>query len=105
MRQLLLVNPAITSRRSARFPLSIMTLATAVAGRNECTLVDGNLERDAVARSLEIVERGDLEAVGLTVMGGPQVASAIEISRAIRAARPSLPIIWGGYFPTLYPHA
>jgi radical SAM superfamily enzyme YgiQ (UPF0313 family) len=104
MRQLLLVNPAITSRRSARFPLSIMTLAAAVAGRNECTLIDGNLV-DAQTRSLEIVQRGDLEAVGLTVMGGPQVASAIEISRAIRAARPSLPIIWGGYFPTLYPQA
>ena len=36
-------------------------------------------------------------------MGGPQVATAIEMSRALRAARPDLPIVWGGYFPTLYP--
>jgi len=104
-RRLLLVNPAITSRRSARFPLSIMTLAASVAGRNDCTLIDGNLERDAVAEALAAVTSGDVEAVGVTVMGGPQVAPAIELSRAIRAARPSLPIIWGGYFPSLYPNA
>ena len=36
-------------------------------------------------------------------MGGPQVATAIEVSRALRAAQPDLPIVWGGYFPTLYP--
>jgi radical SAM superfamily enzyme YgiQ (UPF0313 family) len=104
-RRLLLVNPAITSRRSARFPLSIMTLAAAVASRNDCTLLDGNLDRNAAARAIDFVRSGDVEAIGLTVMGGPQVAPAIELSRAIRAARPTLPIIWGGYFPTLYPHA
>lgn len=31
MRRLLLVNPAITSRRGARFPLSLMSLAAALA--------------------------------------------------------------------------
>ena len=46
---------------------------------------------------------GEFIAAGITVMGGPQVATAIEMSRALRAARPALPIVWGGYFPTLYP--
>ena len=104
-RRLLLVNPAITSRRSARFPLSIMSLAAAVAGRHDVALIDGNLERDAVERAAAMVKSGGVEAVGLTVMGGPQVAPAIDISRAIRAAQPDVPIIWGGYFPSLYPHA
>jgi radical SAM superfamily enzyme YgiQ (UPF0313 family) len=99
------VNPRITSRRRARFPLSVMSLAGALQDRNECTLIDGNVERDAVGRVLETIGSGGFEAVGLTVMGGPQVATAIELSRAIRAAQPSLPIIWGGYFPTLYPDA
>ena len=36
-------------------------------------------------------------------MGGPQVATAIAVSRAVRAARPDVPIVWGGYFPSLYP--
>jgi radical SAM superfamily enzyme YgiQ (UPF0313 family) len=38
-------------------------------------------------------------------MTGPQVVAAIEMSAAIRAAFPSVPIAWGGYFPTLYPDA
>jgi anaerobic magnesium-protoporphyrin IX monomethyl ester cyclase len=36
-------------------------------------------------------------------MGGPQVQTAIEVSRAVRARFPALPIIWGGYFPTICP--
>ncbi len=36
-------------------------------------------------------------------MGGPQVATAIEMSQAVRRGRPDVPIVWGGYFPTLYP--
>src|SRR3546814_9616697 len=34
-------------------------------------------------------------------MGGPQLAPAIAVSRAIRERFPGLPIAWGGYFPTL----
>jgi radical SAM superfamily enzyme YgiQ (UPF0313 family) len=38
-------------------------------------------------------------------MGGPQLRPAIAVSRAIRAQFPSLPIIWGGAFPTTCPDA
>jgi anaerobic magnesium-protoporphyrin IX monomethyl ester cyclase len=102
-RRILLVNPAITSRRRARFPLSIMTMAAALEGRIAATLIDGNIERDAERAVGEALRAHAFEAVGVTVMGGPQVATAIEISRAVRAASPGTPIIWGGYFPTLYP--
>src|SRR5258708_23278768 len=43
------------------------------------------------------------DAVGVSIMGGPPVESAIEVSKAIRANFPGTPIIWGGYFPSLYP--
>ena len=38
-------------------------------------------------------------------MPGPQIAPAIRLSSAVRKAQPELPIVWGGYFPTLYPDA
>jgi radical SAM superfamily enzyme YgiQ (UPF0313 family) len=101
--RVLLVNPAITSRSRARFPLSLMSLAAALEPDYEAQLLDGNVDAHAPARAAAVVRQGDFLAVGVTVMGGPQVATAIEISRAIRAARPDLPIVWGGYFPTLYP--
>ena len=100
---LLLINPKIAARRHARFPLSIMTIAAALEDGYDSTLIDGNLDPGAVRAACAAVRAKPFAAAGITVMGGPQVATAIEISRALRAARPELPIIWGGYFPTLYP--
>jgi radical SAM superfamily enzyme YgiQ (UPF0313 family) len=100
--EVLLVNPMITSRRHARFPLSIMTMAAALEGRYDSTLIDGNLDRDAVRSVSAALTRRPI-AVGVTVMGGPQVATAIAVSKAVRQVSPDVPIIWGGYFPTLYP--
>jgi radical SAM superfamily enzyme YgiQ (UPF0313 family) len=101
--RVLLINPRITSRRRARFPLSIMTMAAALEGSHDSILIDGNLERDAVRAACDAVGAQPFDAVGVTVMGGPQVATAIEVSRALRKVRRDLPIVWGGYFPTLYP--
>lgn len=103
--RVLLINPQITSRPHARFPLSIMTIAAALDGRYNSTLVDGNIDPDAVRTAVEHVRAHPFIAVGVTVMGGPQVATGIEVSRALRKVRPRLPIVWGGYFPTLYPDA
>ena len=48
-RPVLLINPAITQRSRARFPLSIMTMAAALEPAYESTLIDGNLDRNAIA--------------------------------------------------------
>ena len=100
---MLLINPKITARRHARFPLSIMTIAAALEDGYDSTLIDGNVDGAAVRAACDAVRTQRFDAVGVTVMGGPQVATAIEVSRALRAVRPDLPIVWGGYFPTLYP--
>src|SRR4051794_18708020 len=101
--RVLLVNPAITSRSRARFPLSLMSLAAALEPDYDAQLLDGNVDDDAPNTAAALLRDGNFLAVGITVMGGPQVATAIELSRAVRAARPDLPIVWGGYFPSLYP--
>ncbi len=38
-------------------------------------------------------------------MGGPQLPQALRVSEAIRASASGVPIIWGGYFPTIFPEA
>jgi len=98
----LLVNPTITSRSSARFPLSLLNLAAVLDRFGESRIVDGNLARDTVDATLRALESERFDAVGISVMGGPQVAPAIALSQAVRARFPQLPIVWGGYFPTLY---
>lgn len=103
-KQLLLINPRITS--NARFPLAVMQLAAAASGAGyRCRIIDGNVDPDALASTRAALRTGAYAAVGLSVMGGPQLPAALALSRAVRAAAPELPIIWGGYFPTLCPEA
>ena len=102
--RVLLINPTITGRRHARFPLAVLSLRTALEGRHRATILDGNIDRDFVTSAVRAVGEG-VDAVGVTVMGGPQLISAIAVSRAIRARAPQVPIIWGGAFPTVCPEA
>lgn len=97
-----LINPTITSRRSARFPLSLLALAGSVAGHCETRIFDGNIDRGYLESLRRALTEAHFDAVGVSVMGGPQVRSAIDTSLAVRAASPATPIIWGGYFPSLY---
>ncbi len=99
MKRLLLINPRITS--NARFPLAVMHLAAALKERYAVRILDGNLDRHLPETAAAAVREGGYVAVGLSVMGGPQLPAALAVSRAIRAVAPGLPIIWGGYFPTL----
>jgi anaerobic magnesium-protoporphyrin IX monomethyl ester cyclase len=103
MRRILLINPTITKARHARFPLAVMSLATAIEHRYATTIIDGNVDRDFIATARATMTERGFDAVGVTVMGGPQIPTAAAVSRAIRAISPKTPIIWGGYFPTICP--
>jgi radical SAM superfamily enzyme YgiQ (UPF0313 family) len=99
----LLVNPRMSRPEKARLPLSLLNLGAVLEGRRPWRVVDGNIEADPVGAVLAALASEPHALLGVTVMPGPQVAPAIEISAAARAAFPSVPIVWGGYFPTLYP--
>ncbi|HVV51847.1 MAG TPA: radical SAM protein [Polyangia bacterium] len=101
----LLVNPRTGVASNARMPLSIVHLTAVLEGRWPWSLVDGNRLFDPIAAVLERLRARRHAMVGITVMPGPQVIPAIAMSAAIRAAAPEVPIVWGGYFPTLYPDA
>jgi radical SAM superfamily enzyme YgiQ (UPF0313 family) len=105
MKRALLINPTITAQRHARFPLALLQLADAIEPRHQARLLDGNIDRDFVASAVRCVEQEAIDVVGVTVMGGPQLPQALRVSEAIRAAKPALPIVWGGYFPTILPEA
>src|SRR6266478_6483174 len=103
--RVLLINPTITSHRHARFPLAIMSLSAALDGKYESTIIDGNVDRNYLHTALRAIACGAVAAVGVTVMGGPQLCSAIAVSKAIRERLPGIPIVWGGAFPTVCPDA
>jgi anaerobic magnesium-protoporphyrin IX monomethyl ester cyclase len=101
----LLINPRTGAGRNGGLPLSLLHLAAALEGAWPWEIVDGNRAADPVRDALARLSARPHALCGVTVMPGPQVVTAIAISAAIRRAFPALPIVWGGYFPTLYPDA
>jgi anaerobic magnesium-protoporphyrin IX monomethyl ester cyclase len=102
---IVLFNPRATKPRNVRLPLAILALAAVLEGREEYTIVDGNLDDNATQTILSLMQNHKVEMLGVTVMPGPQMAAALESCREIRRIRPDIPIVWGGYFPSLYPEA
>lgn len=101
---ILFYNPRSTTPGKQPLPLSIMSLAAVLDGRESWGLVDGNVDSDPAAT---IVERlrddgaADEPAVlAVSVMPGPQVSEAVPVCARVRRALPHVHIVWGGYFPT-----
>ena len=92
----------MASRNGLRLPLSLLALGAALEGRHDYQVIDGNVDDDAIGTALRALADAPDALVGVSVMPGLQVAPAIALSAAIRAAHPNVPIAWGGYFPTLY---
>jgi radical SAM superfamily enzyme YgiQ (UPF0313 family) len=102
---IILFNPLSTTPGKQPLPLSLMALAAVLEARMPWRLVDGNVQPDPAAEILSIANetkdaQGIAPLLAVTVMPGPQVAQAVEVCRRVRAARPDIHIVWGGYFPT-----
>jgi len=102
---ILFLNPRATRRGNQRYPLSILALAAMIEGVEDYAIVDGNIDDDARVPIERIMRERPARLLAVTVMPGPQTRSAIPVCKWFRAAYPAVPIVWGGYFPSLYPDA
>src|SRR5271170_6719793 len=102
---ILLFHPRATKPRNCRLPLAVLALAAVLEGREPYEIVDGNLEDKPVDALLRLIDAHPVELLGVSTMPGPQMVAAMETSREIRRLRPHVKIVWGGYFPSIYPEA
>jgi anaerobic magnesium-protoporphyrin IX monomethyl ester cyclase len=106
---ILFVNPRATRPRNRRFPLSLMAVGAALPEGTDWEIVDGNKPNaDPLAEIAAHVERrrgtaDPVRVVAFTVMPGPQLASAVPLTRQVKARFPEVQVVWGGNFPSLYP--
>ena len=83
-------------------PLALIALASALDRHDiDVVIVDGRLEADPAA-SVVAAATGAL-CVGMTVLSGAPIHDALYVSRAVKAAHPACPIVWGGWHPSLFP--
>ena len=82
-------------------PLALVAIASSL-DRNtvDVQIVDGRLERAPVA-AVVAASRGAI-CVGITVLTGAPIHDALAVSRAVKAAHPDCPIVWGGWHPSLF---
>ncbi len=99
---IVLLHPRSTKPKNRRFPLSILSIASALEGKEEYTIVDGNLDPDPGETLERIAMQHTIEMLAVSVMPGPQMVSAIPLAKNFRRRHANVPIVWGGYFPSLY---
>lgn len=83
-------------------PLALLAIGSQLdPDRYEVITIDGRLEADA--EQAVISRLNGALCLGVTVLTGAPLADAIKLSRAAKRARPDLPVIWGGWHPSMFP--
>lgn len=83
-------------------PLELLQIATGpVADGYEVVMIDAMIEGDYIAKVLEACE-GALCFASSCILGY-QVYDGYVVAKAVREKFPRLPIIWGGWFPSVIP--
>src|ERR1700739_2117101 len=66
----------------------------------EVVIVDARLDSNAEQSVLSHID-GAL-CIGVTVLTGAPISDALNMSRAVKRARRDLPVVWGGWHPSMF---
>ncbi len=82
-------------------PLALVAIASALDRADvDVLIIDGRLEADPVRAVVDAAK--DAVCVGITVLTGAPIHDALAVSRAVKAAHPDCPVVWGGWHPSLF---
>lgn len=101
----LLINPR-AQKAHRRLPLSVLFVARNLPDEVTWEIIDANVTADAQQLAEAKIAADPTNTVVLvTVMPGPQLRWAVPWCRRIKTRWPAITIVWGGYFPSVYPEA
>ena len=63
-------------------------------------IIDARLDADAENTVLSHI--GEALCLGVTVLTGAPIFDALRISRAAKRSRSDLPVVWGGWHPSMF---
>lgn len=97
-RKVLLYNPRAVFYT---FPLALVAVGSHLdPERYEVVIVDGRLEDDPAAALDPHLD--DALVLGVSVLTGDPIRDAVRVSRHAKARRGDLPVVWGGWHPSLF---
>jgi anaerobic magnesium-protoporphyrin IX monomethyl ester cyclase len=84
-------------------PLALIAIGSALDRLEfEVIIVDGRIESDPIGTLIALLD-DETVCLGMTVLTGAPIGDALAVSRTLKSLRPNLPIIWGGWHPSLFP--
>jgi radical SAM superfamily enzyme YgiQ (UPF0313 family) len=83
-------------------PLALLAIGSELdRALYEVVIVDGRLEADPEQAVLAHIQ--DALCLGVTVLTGAPIFDAMRISQAAKRLRPDIPVVWGGWHPSMFP--
>ena len=83
-------------------PLSLLSLASPLLSAGfQVSIIDASIDPD-YKKTVES-EIADALCLGISLLTGRMIRAALDLSRFVRKHHPQLPIIYGGWHPTLLP--
>ncbi len=83
-------------------PLGLLAVGSALDSQKfDVHIFDERL--DVKSSSKLLAEAGTAVCVGMSVFSGPPIGSALRLSRELKRRFPHLPIVWGGWHPSILP--
>lgn len=84
-------------------PLDLMVIATVLLQAGyEVVLIDERIEDDPKGWLRQEIPGAMF--VGITAKLGGQISNALEAARIVKSERPDCPVVFGGWFPSLFPN-
>lgn len=97
--KVILYNPKTSSYT---FPLGLMAIASYLnQNKYDIEIVDGRIRNDCISRVANASD--NLLCIGVTVWTGEPIRSALNFSKEAKRIRPDVPVVWGGWHPSILP--
>lgn len=83
-------------------PLALLAVGSALDTRRyDVRIIDGRVEADPLCAVLDAVP--DALCLGVTALTGAPLRDVLLITRTVKKLRPDLPVVLGGWHPSLFP--
>ena len=84
-------------------PLALLAVGSYLdAEKYNIVIIDGRLERNPMLKIKEALTQNPV-CFATSVLTGNPIRDALRISKEIKKVMPKLPIVWGGWHPSLFP--
>jgi len=82
-------------------PLALLAIGSELdPSRYQVIIIDGRLDPDP--EKTVAAHMADALCLGVTVLTGAPISDALAVSRAAKRARPDVPVVWGGWHPSMF---